>query len=63
MALLRQPHVPCARGKQSDYAMPDPIEINRRNWDERVAIHARDATGDYMLDRFRAGEELLDRVC
>jgi hypothetical protein len=37
-------------------AMPDPIETNRRNWDERAAIHARDATGHYRLDRFRAGE-------
>src|SRR5260370_5165237 len=39
--------------------MADPIETNRRNWDERAAIHARDATGDYMLDRFRAGEDAL----
>jgi hypothetical protein len=36
--------------------MANPIEMNRRNWDERVAIHARDATGFYTLDRFRAGE-------
>ena len=36
--------------------MADPIEINRRNWDERAAIHARDTTGVYMLDRFRAGD-------
>jgi 2-polyprenyl-3-methyl-5-hydroxy-6-metoxy-1,4-benzoquinol methylase len=36
--------------------MADPIEINRRNWDERAAIHARNTTGFYMLDRFRAGE-------
>jgi SAM-dependent methyltransferase len=42
--------------------MTDPIEINRRNWDERVAIHARDATGDYMLDRFRAGEDALHDI-
>jgi hypothetical protein len=33
--------------------MVDPIEANRRNWDERATIHARDTTGDYMLDRFR----------
>ena len=39
--------------------MTDPVEINRRNWDERAAIHARDSTGDYMLDRFRAGEDAL----
>ncbi len=49
-------------GKQGSYAMIDPIEINRRNWDERVAIHARDATGDYMLDRFRAGEDALHDI-
>jgi SAM-dependent methyltransferase len=39
--------------------MSDPIAINRRNWDERAVIHARDVTGDYMLDRFRAGEDAL----
>lgn len=39
--------------------MADPIEINRRNWDERAGIHARDATGAYRLDRFRAGEDAL----
>jgi SAM-dependent methyltransferase len=42
--------------------MTDPIEINRRNWDERVAIHSRDTTGDYMLDRFRAGEDALHDI-
>jgi SAM-dependent methyltransferase len=36
--------------------MVDPIEINRRNWDERATIHARDTTGFYLLDRFRAGD-------
>jgi SAM-dependent methyltransferase len=42
--------------------MVDPIEINRRNWDERATIHVRDATGDYMLDRFRAGEDALHEI-
>lgn len=42
--------------------MPDPLEINRRNWDERTAIHARDTTGDYMLDRFRAGADALQTI-
>jgi len=42
--------------------MSDPIEINRRNWDERAGIHARDSTGDYMLDRFRAGEDALHEI-
>jgi SAM-dependent methyltransferase len=40
----------------------DPIEINRQNWDERAVIHARDSTGDYMLDRFRAGEDALHTI-
>jgi SAM-dependent methyltransferase len=40
----------------------DPIDINRRNWDERAGIHARDATGAYMLDRFRAGEDALHTI-
>jgi SAM-dependent methyltransferase len=42
--------------------MTDHFEINRRNWDERAAIHARDTTGDYMLDRFRAGEDVLHAI-
>ena len=42
--------------------MTDHVEINRRNWDERAAIHARDTTGDYMLDRFRAGEDALHAI-
>ena len=42
--------------------MTDPVEINRLNWDERAAIHARDTTGDYMLDRFRAGEDALHSI-
>ena len=42
--------------------MTDDVEINRRNWDERAAIHARDTTGDYMLDRFRAGEDARRNV-
>jgi SAM-dependent methyltransferase len=42
--------------------MTDHVETNRRNWDERAAIHARDTTGDYMLDRFRAGEDALHEI-
>ncbi len=42
--------------------MVDPIALNRRNWDERASIHARDATGDYMLARFRAGEDALHDI-
>jgi SAM-dependent methyltransferase len=40
----------------------DPMEINLRNWEERAAIHARDSTGDYMLERFRAGEDALHAI-
>src|SRR6202042_3897798 len=42
--------------------MTDHVEMNRRNWDERAAIHARDTTGDCMLDRFRAGEDALHSI-
>ena len=42
--------------------MADPIETNRWNWDERAAIHARDATGFYPLDRFRAGESAFQGI-
>jgi hypothetical protein len=36
--------------------MTDHIKSNLQNWEERAAIHARETTGDYMLNRFRAGE-------
>jgi len=42
--------------------MTDPIEINRRNWDERAKIHARDTTGFYGLDRVRSGEDTLGAI-
>jgi SAM-dependent methyltransferase len=43
--------------------MEDPIDINRRNWDERAEIHARQADGDfYSLARFRAGEDTLHAI-
>jgi 2-polyprenyl-3-methyl-5-hydroxy-6-metoxy-1,4-benzoquinol methylase len=53
---------PYSRHAVIESEMTDPFEINRRNWDERVTIHARDATGDYMLDRFRAGEDALHDI-
>src|SRR5712671_6327173 len=52
----------CFFCESTDLHMTDHLEINRRNWDERAAIHARDATGDYMLDRFRAGEDALHAI-
>ncbi len=42
--------------------MTTSIEINRRNWDERAIIHARDTTGEYALNRFRVGEDTLHRI-
>ena len=42
--------------------MTDPIEINRRNWDERAIIHARDMTGFYTLGRVRSGEDRLHSI-
>ena len=42
--------------------MTDYLQINRRNWDERAAIHARDTTGRYRIDRFRAGEDVLHAI-
>jgi 2-polyprenyl-3-methyl-5-hydroxy-6-metoxy-1,4-benzoquinol methylase len=43
-------------------AMTDPIEGNRRNWDERAIIHARDTTGFYALDRVRSGQDRLHSI-
>src|SRR5215475_8546308 len=42
--------------------MTDHININLRSWEERATIHARDIAGDYMLDRFRAGEDALHAI-
>ena len=43
--------------------MVDPIDVNRRNWDERATIHARDTTGDYMLRCYLAGLAPFGCVC
>ncbi|HTO66997.1 MAG TPA: class I SAM-dependent methyltransferase [Bradyrhizobium sp.] len=42
--------------------MSEPVDINLLNWDERAAVHARDATGGYRLERFRAGEDTLHAI-
>src|SRR5215470_14216283 len=42
--------------------MDDPIEINRRSWDERASLHAQEALGGELLARFRAGEDVLHTV-
>ncbi|WP_119679303.1 class I SAM-dependent methyltransferase [Indioceanicola profundi] len=38
------------------------FEANRTNWDERVAIHLKDATGVYRLAEFRAGIDTLHPI-
>jgi 2-polyprenyl-3-methyl-5-hydroxy-6-metoxy-1,4-benzoquinol methylase len=43
----------------NDVSLTDLTSANRANWDERAAIHFRDATGFYAVDRFRAGEDTL----
>ncbi len=34
---------------------PQHIATNRANWDERAAIHVRNTTGFYGIDRFKSG--------
>ena len=38
------------------------IAANRRNWDERVPIHRRDATGFYAVDQFLTGGNHLHAI-
>ena len=38
------------------------IAANRRNWDERVPIHRRDATGFYAVEEFFAGGKRLHAI-
>ena len=38
------------------------IAANRRNWDERVVIHRRDATRFYAIDDFLAGNKKLHAI-
>jgi SAM-dependent methyltransferase len=40
----------------------DFFEANRKSWNERVAIHRRDATGFYAVERFLAGEDKLGAI-
>jgi SAM-dependent methyltransferase len=35
------------------------MKANQSMWDERAAIHLRDATGFYAIDRFLSGEDIL----
>jgi len=45
-----KPGTPCATFAYVtvEVTWTDHVEMNRRNWDERAAIHARDTTGDYI---------------
>jgi SAM-dependent methyltransferase len=38
------------------------IEANRRNWDERVAVHRADRTGFYGVEEFRRGGDVLGPI-
>lgn len=35
------------------------FDANRKLWDERVAVHRRDATGFYQVEAFLAGKDVL----
>lgn len=35
------------------------FDANRQLWDERVAVHRRDATGFYQVESFLAGQDIL----
>jgi 2-polyprenyl-3-methyl-5-hydroxy-6-metoxy-1,4-benzoquinol methylase len=35
------------------------MEANRRNWDDRTAVHLRNRTGFYAIDRVKAGDDAL----
>jgi|SRR5882672_1350386 SAM-dependent methyltransferase len=41
---------------------PNFFEANRRNWDERVPIHVRDATGFYKTEATVAGSDTLGAI-
>jgi SAM-dependent methyltransferase len=38
------------------------MPANRRNWDERAAIHVENRTGFYSIDRLKAGEDILHAI-
>jgi hypothetical protein len=35
------------------------MEANRLNWDDRTAVHLRNRTGFYAIDRVKAGDDAL----
>jgi SAM-dependent methyltransferase len=52
-----RPTVSRMQGADHDSEAGDYLELNRRNWDERVAVHV--ASGFYGVERFVEGEEHL----
>ena len=42
--------------------MDEYFSGNRANWDERVGIHLRDATGMYPLEAVRGGQDMLGPI-
>jgi SAM-dependent methyltransferase len=42
-----------------DSSSPGWMAENRASWDELAAIHLRDATGFYAVERFRSGQDIL----
>jgi SAM-dependent methyltransferase len=42
--------------------MDQLTETNRRNWDERVAVHLADRTGFYAVEKFRRGGDVLGPI-
>ena len=38
------------------------FDANRKSWDERVAIHRRDATGFYSVAKVLRGEDKLNAI-
>src|SRR5579864_7455727 len=53
-----------AEHRRSEKLMPSDEfrAANRRNWDERVAIHRRDRSGFYAVERFLAGDKHLHAI-
>src|SRR5262249_62142779 len=47
---------------RQDMGPPNFFETNRRNWDERVPIHVRDATGFYNTEAIVAGRDTLGSI-
>jgi SAM-dependent methyltransferase len=42
--------------------MDEFFDANRRNWDDRVAIHRRDATGFYAVEKVLRGGDKLNAI-